>query len=1179
MNLASMKRSALAFVVPACVLASVAASAPAAAAQSSFVNWETPHVHPLELTPSGTHLLAVNTPDNRLEVFDLRGAGVVRAFDVPVGLDPVSVRARTDSEAWVVNHVSDSISIVDLSGRNVVRTLATDDEPADVVFTANPARAFVTCSQANSVLVFDLANLSAGPQRIALVGEDPRALGVSADGAKVYAAIFESGNRSTVLGGGLANAGTLAFPPNVVSEPAGPYGGQNPPPNNGASFNPPLNGAAGAPPPVSLIVKKNAAGAWVDDNGTDWTDFVSGANAAASGRPVGWDLADHDVAVIDASTLGVSYAKGLMNLCMALAVHPTSGEMFVLGTDATNEVRFEPVLDGKFLRVQLARVNPANPTAPTVLDLNPHLTYTASTLPPSERNKSLGDPRGLAWRADGLRGFVTGMGSNNLVVIDAAGQRAGVAPTIEVGEGPTGVVVDDARRRVYVLAKFESAISVVDLDAEYEVARIPFHDPSPTAIKLGRKHLYDTHKNSGAGHVACASCHVDARLDRLAWDLGDPAGSAKSTAGQNLGGNIPGLNTGFQPWHPMKGPMTTQTLQDIVGHEPHHWRGDRFGIEEFAGAFTALQGDDETLTPAEMQQFEDFLATVAFPPNPFRNFDNTLPTNLPLPGHFTTGRFAPAGQPLPNGNAVAGLAAYRPPNLLDGGTLACVTCHTLPTGAGADYRLQGFQLQPFPPGASGERHRMLVSVDGTTNVTTKIPQLRNLHEKVGFNTTQLVNTSGFGFLHDGSVDSIERFLAEPAFDVTGDQMVANLTAFMLAFAGSDLPQGSTNPQSLEPPGGTSKDAHAAVGKQRTLAAPATAPDQAWINQVIGFANASKVGIVVKGRQGGEARGYAWVPGSSTFQSDRAAQTVASGALWSLGALGSELTYTVVPLGSQTRIGIDRDLDGVFDRDELDAGTDPADPTSRPGGCLEVTPVQSSGLVTTTVGAAEVRLGWVDNSSNETGFVIERAVLNSGVYSTLATLGAGATVFGDATAACGVAYDYRVSAVNCAGSSGYAIQLGIAGDCCTAAASYCTAKVNSLGCTPFIASSGQASASAPSGFVVSAAQVRNQKPGLLFYGFTGRASAPFQGGLLCVASPRYRTPTVSSNGAATPANDCSGLYSIDMNAFRAGLLGGAPQPGLSVAGQVVNAQWWARDPGFAPPNSTSLSNALEYVVCP
>ena len=1162
-----------------CVLIGNLALGASAIAQSSFVNWESPHVHPLDLTPDGTRLLAVNTADNRLEVFDVTGATVVRAFDVPVGLDPVSVRARSSSEAWVVNHVSDSVSVVDLSSRNVLLTLKTDDEPADVVFTSSPARAFVSCSQANTVLVFDLTNLAAAPQRIAIVGEDPRALAVNAAGTQVYVAIFESGNGSTVLGGGTTGGGPLAFPPNVVDEPSGPHAGQNPPPNNGATFNPPLNGAAGTPPRVSLIVKQDAAGLWKDDVNGDWTNLVSGANAALSGRPVGWSLADHDVAIIDVATSSVSYARRLMNICMALAVLPTNGDVTLVGTEATNELRFEPLLKGKFLRVEFARVDPAGPTSFAPVDLNPHLTYSAPTIAQADRDKSLGDPRGLVWNANGTRAYVSGMGSNNVIVIDAGGNRAGIAPTIEVGEGPTGLALDEARGRLYVLDKFEGALSIVSLASEYEVARVPFHDPSPAAIRVGRKHLYDTHKNSGLGQIACASCHVDAGHDRLAWDLGDPAGALKATTGQNLGANLPGLNTGFQPWHPMKGPMTTQVLRDIVGKEPMHWRGDRAGLEEFGPAFMGLQGDDVTLSAAEMQQFEDFIATLTYPPNPYRNFDNTLPTSLPLPGHYTTGRFAAAGQPLPNGNAVAGLAAYRPPNLLDGGALACVTCHTLPTGMGTDFRLQAGTLVPIAPGPNGERHRMLVSVDGTTNISTKVPQLRNMYEKTGFNTTQLVNTAGFGLLHDGSVDSIERFIGEPVFGVTGDQMVADLTAFMLAFSGSELPQGSTNPGNLEPPGGTSKDSHAAVGSQRTLAAAPTTSEQAWITQVIGFANANKVGLVVKGRQGGLTRGYAWVPASSHFQSDRAADTLTQAGLQGAGAVGSELTFTVVPRGSETRIGIDRDLDGHFDRDELDAFTDPADANSHPGGCTQTMPPEPSALIPTTIGATAIRLAWTDNSANEDGFTLERAPMGSGVFAVVATLAPNLTSFIDAGVSCDSNYDYRVSAFNCAGTSGFALTPAISGDCSTAAFAYCTAKVNSLGCTPFIASSGASSASATSGFVISGAQVRNNKSGLLFYGFSGQASFPFQNGTLCVAPPRMRGITLASGGTAAPTDDCSGVFTLDMNAFAAGALGGNPAPGLLTAGTGVDCQWWGRDPGFPVPNNTTLSNALEYTVCP
>ncbi|QSQ12318.1 YncE family protein [Myxococcus landrumensis] len=913
----SVVRRVLVSMLPCLVLA---ASASWAQTSSGFVNWEHPHVHPLELTPDGARLLAVNTADNRLLVFSLSSGTPVLTASIPVGLDPVSVRARSNTEAWVVNHVSDSVSIVDLTTSNVKATVPTDDEPADVVFAGTPQRAFISCSQVNRVLVVDASNPLAAPTRVALQGEEPRALAVNAAGTQVYVAFFESGNRTTVLGGGNA-MGSGGFPPNVVSSSAGPYGGVNPPPNSGTTFNPPKKTGNPAPPPVGLIVKKDASGRWLDDNRGDWTRFVSGSSAASSGRRAGWDLPDRDLAIINASTLAVTYASGLMNLDMALSVHP-GGRVVVVGTDATNEVRFEPNLKGRFLRVLAASVDPANPSTVARFDLNPHLTYTTPSLPQATRDLALGDPRGIAWNTAGTRAYVTGMGSNNVAVMDDTGARI---TQVNVGEGPTGVVLSGTR--LYVLNKFSASLSIVDTSTNTELFRVPFFDPTPIAIKAGRPHLYDTHKSSGLGHIACASCHIDGRLDRLAWDLGDPSGNMKPVTGQNLGMGIPGLTAGFQSWHTMKGPITTQTLQDIIGKEPLHWRGDRAGLEEFNDAFQSLQGDDTLLTLVEMQQFEDFLATLTFPPNPFRNLDNSLPTSLPLPGHFTTGRFGTAGQPLPNGNAVNGLRIYRPPRLLDSGRFACSTCHTLPTGMGADVQWNGNQFVPFAAGPGGERHTGLISVDGFSNVTMKISQLRNLYEKVGMEFTQTSNLAGFGFSHDGGVDSIARFLTLPVFTLQSDQEVADMVAFMLAFSGSDLPKGS-NTTVAEPPGPDSKDTHAAVGRQVTLtsASPTTA-QTSTLTTFLSLADTGKVGVVVKGLQGGVARGFTYM-GGGLFQTDRAAETVTASLLQTLARAGGELTYTVVPKGSEVRIGIDRDLDGALDRDELDRGTRPDDPASR-----------------------------------------------------------------------------------------------------------------------------------------------------------------------------------------------------------------------------------------------------------
>ncbi|MHC4219865.1 MAG: YncE family protein, partial [Planctomycetota bacterium] len=232
------------------ILAPVLLAASAGSGQT-FVNWESPHVSPLDLTPDGSRLLAVNTADNRLEVFAVTESGLTRAGAVPVGLDPVSVRARTDTEAWVVNHISDTVSIVDLAALNVTATLYPGDEPADVVFAGDPRRAFVSVSQLNRVVVYDPSDLATPPVVLDLEGEDPRAL--ATDGTTVYGAIFESGNGTTIL-----------RKPTVSSD-ASPYSGQpNPPPNSGLEFDPPMTSGLPAPPEASLIVRKNDAGAWHD---------------------------------------------------------------------------------------------------------------------------------------------------------------------------------------------------------------------------------------------------------------------------------------------------------------------------------------------------------------------------------------------------------------------------------------------------------------------------------------------------------------------------------------------------------------------------------------------------------------------------------------------------------------------------------------------------------------------------------------------------------------------------------------------------------------------------------------------------------------------------------------------------------------------------------------------------
>jgi len=136
--------------------------------------------------------------------------------------------------------------------------------------------------------------------------------------------------------------------------------------------------------------------------------------------------------------------------------------------------------------------------------------------------------------------------------------------------------------------------------------------------------------------------------------------------------------------------------------------------------------------------------------------------------------------------------------------------------------------------------------------------------------------------------------------------------------------------------------------------------------------------------------------------------------------------------------------------------------------------------------------------------------------------------------------------------------------------YCTGKLNSLGCTPSIFSSGSPSASSSSPFLIQASNLVNQKNGLLFYSHRPNAVL-FQGGTKCVAEPTTRTPPQSSGGATTGAS-CSGTFSFDFNDWMQN------GPDLSLgAGAEIYAQYWSRDP--QSPSHTSLSNALQFLVSP
>jgi hypothetical protein len=835
-----------------------------------FANFESAHVHPLDMTPDGSKLLAVNTANNTLEVFNVGADGtLLNVASIPVGQDPVSVRVRNNNEAWVANVISDTVSIVDLTLSAVVRTLQTENEPSDIVFAGNPQRAFVSCAERESIQVFDLANLNAAPQEVLLIGEQPRALAVSNDGNTVYAAFFESGNQTTVVPGNefIANGGLQApfsgttIVANDVRNPAGPYGGLVPVPNDGNNFNPPLNPDLPAKTDTqSIIVKKQPDGRWLDDNDGDWTALVSGG--AGGNRVSGWDLKDRDVAMIDAGNLSVSYQETLGNILMAMSTHPVTGDVYVVGTDALNHIRFEPNLNGTFMRHNLSRFTPGAGSA-TITDLNTHLDYSSPSVTNPEKRRSVGDPRAVEWLADGSQAYVTGMGSNNLVMIDEDGNRIG--DPILVGEGPTGVVINEALSRVFVLNKFSASISSVDIGTSQQLGETFFFDPTPAVIKTGRKHLYNTFTGSGNGTISCASCHVDGKWDRLGWDLGDPSGEIKTVNGTEF--------------HPLKGVKVTQTLIDILSSGfPLHWRGDQAQFGDFHLAFENLKGR-EPVSEESMDEFEAFLATTYHPPNPYREAiaDNSfLDQNIRGPG-TSFQRFN---------------LRFTQPNSIGFWHEACGGCHQNNSGRG--------------PSRQSFRSAQYI---GNENIA---PDLRTFYRKLGFYYGSDESTVGFGLFSDGIGRTAEQPRTGYWFDYHG---------LLFGYAGGGTTWNPSNTAVIRPPH-IAQDSHYQTGRQATI--NGDIGSRAAVNELRNIVNSPgnlvqmaqrSPGLVVHGIYEGAMRGFVYT-GGNTYQADANGETVSHNELLAAAESGEPLTWTIVHAHVANRLGVDRNGNGLLNQDDF-----------------------------------------------------------------------------------------------------------------------------------------------------------------------------------------------------------------------------------------------------------------------
>jgi YVTN family beta-propeller protein len=833
-------------------------------------------------------------------------------------MEPVAVAARNSNEVWVVNHLSDSVSVVDVSTTppRVVRTLLVGDEPRDIVF-AGPGgdRAFITAAHRGQnspytdpdnpgelttpgigradVWVFDAANTGAGvggsPLTIVtLFGDTPRALAVSPDGSTVYAGIFHSGNRTTTVHADAVCDGGATATSCSTADFTAPGG--LPAPNVDSDNQP--------QPETGLIVKHDGSG-WKDELGRNWDGVVR------------FSLPDQDVFAIDANAtppVQTTAWSGVGTILYNMAVNPASGKVFVANTEAINEVRFEgtratgSTVSSVIGHQHETRISVITPGVSTVTQrhLNKHIDYSVSPAPAGVAQKSLALPRQLVISGDGKTLYIAAKGSDKVGIFDVAKlENNSFVPdsanhVLVSGGGPAGVVLDEVRGRLYVSTRFDNGISIIDTALRQELDHIQLHNPEPDSITTGRRFLYDANMTSSNGEAACASCHVDGDLDSLAWDLGDPTGSILNNP-LDFVIEAPNPPTVYKNFHPMKGPMTTQALRGMAGHGSMHWRGDRtFGNDEanqqpdngaynevesfrkFGVAFEGLLGRATPASDPEMQAFADFILGVFMPPNPVRSLDDSLTTAQAAGQNFYF-------------NTVSDTIA------------TCNGCHALDPA-------QGFFGTDGKGSFEGESQHM------------KIPQLRNMYSKVGmfgmadvafFNSGDNGNKGdqvrGFGFLHDGSADTLLRFFNAALFNFPGgDAQRKQVEQFILAFDSN-----------LKP----------VVGQQITLTDTNSGSVNPRIDLLSARARAGDADLVVKGVVSGEARGWRRKP-DGTFESDKTTESALSdAALRTLAQVpGQPLTYLAVPPGSGVRIGIDRDEDSVLDGDDNCVSVDNATQT-------------------------------------------------------------------------------------------------------------------------------------------------------------------------------------------------------------------------------------------------------------
>lgn len=561
-----------------------------------------PHASPIAF--SGGRVFVANTPAATLDVIDARSHSIVARINV--GIDPVGVAVRPDGkEVWVANHISDSVSVIDLDPASpthlqVVATIqdldpvtkATRfDEPVGVAFYGND-KAYVALSSENQIAVIDVANRKI-IKRLTIPAQDPRAIVVRGD--RLYVVPFESNNQTQLSGGNKIDGDLVTF---------------------------------------------NA-----------WNHSILTNNVLSLGHVV--DIVKHpkvpdrDLFVFDAKTDELlETVNTLGTLLYGMAVD-SKGKVFIAQTDARNDMNGRAgtkkhglaELENRAFLNRITKVDLAVPgRKPQFFDLEP--------LPPVDPapGTALATPFAIQVSDDDSTLVVSAAGSDALFTVDATSGT--VLGRVKVDSVPEGIALESKANgkpsRAWVLNAAANTVSLVDVSTPAKpkvLETILLQDPTHPVAKRGRI-AFETAAASTSGTFSCASCHPNGHTDQLLWVLKTPI----VTGGDQIM------------------PRSTMPVRGLRDTEPYHWDGipgdpygginsssthrsvppnSKLGVPESStrhlidgGLATTMhrEGDktlnDEgkagALSAADRDAMAKFLLAVPYPPAQRRAYDNVL---------------------------------------------------------------------------------------------------------------------------------------------------------------------------------------------------------------------------------------------------------------------------------------------------------------------------------------------------------------------------------------------------------------------------------------------------------------------------------------------------------------------------------------------------------------------------